>query len=176
METLSVTQKARRTRVGNFQVAELARQAGVTAATVRYYVRVGLLDPDRDRYNGYRRFSHEDLRRLTFVRKAQALGLTISDIRLILDRLDHHDPVCELVVDIVERRLEEIRVQCDELAALKARMEAALEQWVREPAGETDADFCPLIEEVDARCGMAEPMQHARGREPGLRVVPQAGS
>lgn len=142
---------------GALQVAELARRAGVTPATVRYYARIGLLNPGRNEQNGYRRFTHDDLRRVVFVRKSQALALTISDIRAILTRLEHGDSVCDMVVDLVQQRLEEVSRQCEELEASKERIERALAQWARDPGCGETSDLCPLIEhtEVDERAAMS---------------------
>lgn len=133
--------------VGALHVADLARRADVTPATVRYYARIGLLKPRRDDHNGYRRFKDEDLRRVIFIRKAQALGLTIADVHTILDTIDHDQPVCDRVIELVQERLDEVRRQCSELEATRLRMENALKRWSRSPrrAGE----YCALIEQVE---------------------------
>ncbi len=64
-----------------FHVADAAKEANVTPATIRYYARTGLIHPRRDPDNGYRYFVGEDVRRITFIRQAKALGLTIKDIK-----------------------------------------------------------------------------------------------
>jgi len=133
--------------VGALQVAELARRARVTPATVRYYARIGLLHPCRDDHNGYRRFDLEDLRRVVFIRKAQALGLTISDVRAILATAEQHEPVCEQVIELVRDRLLEIERQCEELQAMRTRMMRVLDQAPDDLCA--DAAYCPLIEQVD---------------------------
>jgi MerR family transcriptional regulator, Zn(II)-responsive regulator of zntA len=137
-------------RLGPLQVADLARRADVTPATVRYYARIGLLHPVRDAGNGYRRFSASDLRRVRFIRKAQTLGLSIGDIRAVLDHLEDGDPVCDLVIRLVRKRLEDVRRQLAELEATEARIVGALKRWsaVPEPTG-AGAAVCPLIESID---------------------------
>jgi len=131
-------------------VADLARRAEVTPATVRYYARIGLLNPRRDDHNGYRRFSAEDLHRLAFVRKAQTLGLTIADIRAILEQIEDGLPVCTLVVELVRNRLDEIRRQRAELEATEARIANALCRWAAASGARSSAgEFCPLIEELE---------------------------
>jgi DNA-binding transcriptional MerR regulator len=144
----------------------------VTPATVRYYARIGLLHPGRDAQNGYRRFTRDDLQRVVFVRKAQALGLTISDIRTILGRLEHGDSVCDMVVDMVQQRLEEIGRQCLELEASKARIERALADWSDRAPCPNDSNLCPLIEQTEVEAanggrhtGTAVGARHAA--EPG---------
>ena len=71
--------------LGGLHVADLARQAGVTPATIRYYSRTGLLHAQRDPHNDYRYFSPADVSRVQFIRRAQDLGLKIADIKAIFD-------------------------------------------------------------------------------------------
>jgi len=132
---------------GALHVVDLARRADVTPATVRYYARIGLLNPGRNIRNGYRRFRNEDLRRLQFIRKAQALGLTISDIRLILERMDDQQPVCEQVIQLLRNRLDGVRQAQRELEATGARIEKVLDGCRQ---GENPRPgYCPLIEEAE---------------------------
>jgi MerR family transcriptional regulator, Zn(II)-responsive regulator of zntA len=76
------------------RVADLANKAKVAPATVRYYSRIGLLHPDRDADSSDCCFEADDLRRVIFARQAQALGLTISDIKVMLESADQDDPRC----------------------------------------------------------------------------------
>jgi DNA-binding transcriptional MerR regulator len=131
---------------GALQVVDVARRTKVTPATIRYYARIGLLHPHRDDQNGYRRFRDEDLRRVLFIRKAQALGLTIADIRSLLDRIDHGQPVYDQVAELLESRLEEIRRAAAELAATQARIERVLADWSGGVHGRSG--YCLLIEQV----------------------------
>lgn len=72
------------------RIGELAKRAGVNIQTVRYYERRGLLhDPRRRRAAGYREYTGATLERLRFIRRAQELGFTLSEIgELLALRLD----------------------------------------------------------------------------------------
>src|SRR4051812_20175486 len=61
-------------------IAEAAEASGLTAHTLRYYERAGLLEATRAD-NGHRRFTDEDLQRVGFVQKLRATGMPIRDIR-----------------------------------------------------------------------------------------------
>ena len=135
--------------IGGLHVAELAAQTGVTPATIRYYARTGLLNPGREPENGYRCFSGADKHRVRFVRQAQALGLTISDIKSVLATVDDGEVPCDQVQSLVETRLQSIREQITELHATKERIQHALIAW--EDVGCTqpaDGELCPLIERL----------------------------
>lgn len=61
-------------------VNEVAKSAEVSADAVRYYSRIGLLSPTRNPENSYREYTHQDVSRVRFIRKAKWLGFTLKDI------------------------------------------------------------------------------------------------
>jgi MerR family Zn(II)-responsive transcriptional regulator of zntA len=137
--------------LGSLHVAELAQRADVTPATVRYYARIGLLNPDREPENGYRCFSAGDLRRISFIRKAQALGLTIGDIKFILDTADKGEMPCHEVKSLVNERLATIRARIVMLRRTEDRIRQAMHAWeAMENDSDTriDGEICPLIERL----------------------------
>lgn len=147
---------------GSLHVTELARLAGVTPATIRHYSRVGLLRPQREPNNGYRCFVESDIHRVVFVRRAQALGLTINDIKVILDASDEGQEPSGRVRALVEKRLAEVREQLGELQTVESRIRQALAAWADFDDTELrDGEICPLIDRVDLTRGSgAEPVAH----------------
>ena len=65
-------------------IGQLAKLAGVSVDTVRYYERNGLVHPRSRLASGYRRYGEIELARLRFIRRAQDLGFTLRDIRSLL--------------------------------------------------------------------------------------------
>ncbi len=137
---------------GALRVTDLAKRAGVTPATVRYYSRIGLLSPEREPDNGYRLFSKEDLRRIEFIRQAQALGLRIGDIKEILKTVEQGEMPGQQLRNLVEQRRAIIREEVSQLQAIEGRIEQVLESWQTMPANELfDGLLCPLIEQSSPR-------------------------
>ena len=135
---------------GSLHVTELARMAGVTPATVRYYSRVGLLQPQREPSNGYRCFAEADRHRVVFIRRAQALGLTISDIKSILETSDRGEAPCDRVRALVEERLSAVQEQLSELQIIETRINQTLTAWSEtNEKAPRDGEICPLIDRVD---------------------------
>jgi len=129
------------------KVSELARQAGVTAETVRHYTREGLLHPQRHPDNGYQLFGQHDLERLRFIQRARTLGFSVVEIRDILDHADHGDSPCPMVRDLLASRLPQIRERIRALESLASRMEQALAAWQEMPDATPDGhSLCRLIE------------------------------
>ncbi|MDH4054790.1 MAG: MerR family DNA-binding protein [Gammaproteobacteria bacterium] len=134
---------------GSLHVADLARRAAVTPATVRYYARIGLINSRKDPNNGYRCFSGTDIRRIAFIRRAQAFGLTIGDIKRILDSADNDRDPCEMVKSMVADRLARVRARIAELAATEERIGQAILAWraMGDPSP-VDGELCPLVERL----------------------------
>lgn len=151
------------------KVSELAKSAGVTAETVRHYVREGLLHPERHPDNGYQLFAHGDLERLRFIHRARNLGFGVAEIREILAHADQGDSPCPMVRDLLASRLPEIRARIEELQALAARMEQALETWAEMPDGTPDGhSLCRLIE------SFPEPLRENQQRDTARGDAPRA--
>lgn len=132
------------------RIGQLAREAGFTAKTLRYYEEVGLLLPAARASNGYRLYDDGALRRLTFVRKAKAVGLSLADIQNILRISNEGRAPCEHVVAVIERELAAIERQMQrlqelrrDLVALKSRLNEAIASGTAAPGG-----GCPCFEEV----------------------------
>jgi len=135
-------------------VSELAKDSGTTPDTVRYYTKMGLLQPERNPQNGYRLYRPKDVHWLRFIRQAKALGFTLHDIQTIMQSRYRGDSPCPNVRTILQNRIVENRQHLQELMALQDRMEKALLQWADMPDGKAgdDSSVCPLIESVIHPC------------------------
>ena len=132
---------------GAMTVAELARRADVPAHVVRYYARIGLLQPVRDRGNGYQLFANGDVSRLLFIRKVQTLGYTLSEIARIFAEATQGDSPCPVVQEILAKRIEKNRRRVKELQRIQSCMEKAVVRWREMPDGMPDGrSVCHLIE------------------------------
>ncbi|MCM2971516.1 Zn(2+)-responsive transcriptional regulator [Larsenimonas suaedae] len=108
---------------------DLARAAGVSSETIRYYETQGLLPaPARDA-NGYRRYTPDTLERLDFIQRAKAMGFSLKDIgELLALEIDRDAHTCEEVKRIaeakqrdIERRISELKRMQDALSVINAR-------------------------------------------------------
>ena len=115
------------------RIGELAKSVGVTPDTIRYYEREGLL-PLADRTpSGYRDYGPEVVDDLRFIKKAQALGLKLSDVREVLEISSGGRPPCEHVRATVSARLTEVERRLKELRALRLTLRETLERVDRAP-------------------------------------------
>lgn len=134
----------------SLKVGEVAEQAGVGVQTLHYYERLGLLPkPGRSAAN-YRLYSPEAVRRVRFIKKAQALGLNLQEIKEVLDLRDRRKAPCGRVAALAEKRFEEIDRQIAELRAFRRELAKVLPKWREETAVERvcAGEFCDLVERL----------------------------
>ena len=127
--------------------SELANRGGVNLETVRYYERRGLLPKPPRTPAGYRTFDAGAVRRLRFIRQAQALGFSLKEIKELLAlRLDPRASCAD-----VRRRAEAKIADIDEkLRALRA-MKRALVCLTAACAGRGPVSACPILESLEER-------------------------
>jgi MerR family transcriptional regulator, redox-sensitive transcriptional activator SoxR len=88
-------------------ISEVARRAGIRASAIRYYESVQLL-PAPQRSSGQRRYHPDVLRRISFIQVAQAAGLTIAEMRTLMNELDDDTPLSERWQALAHQKLAEV--------------------------------------------------------------------
>lgn len=122
-----------------FGIGALARRAGVSIDTVRYYEKSGLLSPESRLASGYRRYSAMQLSRLRFIRRAQELGFSLKDIRELLGLSQQRDVA--KVKRAAERKLADVEARLADLN----RVRAGLATLVATCPGHGRAADCPIL-------------------------------
>jgi MerR family transcriptional regulator, Zn(II)-responsive regulator of zntA len=104
------------------RIGELAAATGTTTKTLRFYEQSGLLTPTGRGANGYRDYGPEALSRLDFIHRGRSAGLTLAQIREVIDIRDAGDAPCDHVHRLLTERLAEIRRQIADLQDLSATL------------------------------------------------------
>ncbi len=110
----------------SMRIGELARHVGTSCDTLRYYERVGLLARPRRTPAGYRLYDDSVAERVAFIKKAQALGLALAEIREVLRLAARGTPPCEHVRAALQHRLRQVDARIGELESLRATLRRAL--------------------------------------------------
>jgi DNA-binding transcriptional MerR regulator len=121
-------------------VKDLARQAGVSPHTVRYYDRVGLLPTPPRSPSGYRLYTPEGVERLRFIRGAKHLGLRLQHIAQLLEVMDRGQCPCGHTEALLRGRLAEIDEEIAGLARLRDELARLLETHPATTRPGTDPD------------------------------------
>lgn len=122
------------------KIGEVAKTAGLSVKTVRYYDEIGLVSPDERTANGYRRYARSDLAKLVLVRRARAFGFSIEQIRELLSLYEDQDRSAADVKRIAQKRLAQIRSRLRELK----KLDTELDLLVAACEGDDRPD-CPIL-------------------------------
>jgi MerR family mercuric resistance operon transcriptional regulator len=128
-------------------IGALARAVGVNVETVRYYQRIGLLARPPRAHGSIRRYPPDTLRRLRFIRRAQALGFALEEVAALLKLADGEH--CAETRVLGEQKLALVQRKLDELAAMRRALEELVQRCARGGRGRG----CPLIEALVADGG-----------------------
>jgi MerR family transcriptional regulator, mercuric resistance operon regulatory protein len=123
-------------------IGRVAAAAGVNVETIRYYQRRGLLEEPVKPLGGYRRYSAEMIKRIGFIKKAQALGFTLEDVAGLLQLETKKS--CAVTRNLAARKMASIEQKISQLEA----MHTALSQLVRECDKQRKIGRCPIIESL----------------------------
>jgi MerR family mercuric resistance operon transcriptional regulator len=127
-------------------IGELARVSGVRTSTVRYYERIGLLNPEGRSEGNYRLYGEEAVRRLRFIRAAQATGFTLEDVTALLSFRDGQTACCKEVQQLIEQRLVDVQQRMEDLRHVQSVLKSSLEKCRRTE----EQGHCEVIDRLTA--------------------------
>lgn len=133
-----------------YRISQVAQKAGVTPDAIRYYERLGVLPRPPRTAGGLRSYGDDVLPRVRFIQQAQALGLTLKDVKELVaneGRAGHQR--CRRVRDLLKMRLGDVNARIREMQAFRRTLRTHLNECER--ALEQDTPVCPVIVELGRR-------------------------
>lgn len=132
------------------KIGEVSRITGISVKTIRYYDEIGMLATAMTRStSGYRLFNSTVLNRLAFIKRAQSLGLSLSEIQELLAVHDSGQLPCGAVKQQLLFKVEEIIQQIEALEILKSELLGLLSGWKEQPPSAWSSQtICPNIQQV----------------------------
>lgn len=127
------------------RIGEVAERSGVNPTTIRYYEEIGLVPEPERTASGYRDYEDAAITRLSFIRAAQSIGLSLGEIKEVLALRDRGDTPCAHVISLLEQRADELAERIAALEAMRWELLELAKQAHRSPPRH-DADFCHIIE------------------------------
>ena len=128
-------------------IGAVAKESGVSIKTIRYYEELGLVKALGITEGGFRLFDSDVLTRLNFIKRAQSLNLSLSDIKEFLDIHDQGNLPCDRVKTNLQDKVAAIDEQIQQLLILKLELEGLLSDWEEIPKN-TEQTICPIIERI----------------------------
>jgi DNA-binding transcriptional MerR regulator len=99
-----------------YSIKEAAAETGVTAHTLRYYERIGLLEPIDREQNGRRRYAEQDIYSVRFLTMLRATGMPIRDMLVFMQLTRAGDETVSERAELLERHQHELQSRLKELA------------------------------------------------------------
>ncbi|MGB6209341.1 MerR family DNA-binding protein [Mycobacterium sp.] len=127
-------------------IGDAAKSIGVSAKAIRIWEAKGLLPPAERTDAGYRLFSDHDIAILRFILRARTLGLTLSEIKDILDLHRHGNPPCEQVTALLDKHIRDIDRAIADLRALRTTLSNALQTARSDQRRGQAVTVCRIIE------------------------------
>lgn len=130
------------------RIGEVADELGINTKTIRYYESIELIPAAPRTPAGYRDYADEDVDRLEFIRTGRRLGLSLDEIRQVLQLRERGEQPCDYVLDAVHRHLRDIDRRTRELVALRDELHRLLDaaHQPSETPGNPTARYCRLVE------------------------------
>jgi MerR family transcriptional regulator, copper efflux regulator len=126
-------------------IGSIAKKSGIPIKTIRYYDELGLLKTNGRTEGGYRLFDSDVFVRLKFIKRAQNLGLSLSEIKEFLQVHDRGNLPCDQIKLKLEEKLIAIEEQIQQLQILKQELKGLLSGWKKMPEYPEET-ICPIIE------------------------------
>jgi DNA-binding transcriptional MerR regulator len=120
-------------------IAEVAAKTGLSAHTLRYYERAGLLPPPSRGWNGHRRYSEQDLNLLHVVTRLRATGMSIADTRRYATMVREGPGTVPARRQLLEEHRKEVVVKIAELQEDLALIDYKIGSYSERAARETAA-------------------------------------
>ena len=129
------------------RIGDLAAAAEIPAETVRYYEKRGLLASPARSANGYRTYDDTALKQLRFIRTAQTAGLTLAEIRSVIELRNDGTTPCSHVEQLLSDKLADVRERQRQLAVLELELAQLIDRSATlNPADCVPDDICHILQ------------------------------
>jgi DNA-binding transcriptional MerR regulator len=134
----------------SWHIGRVAKETGLSVHAIRFYEREGLLRAPVRSEGRFRVFGQESVRELKFVRKAQELGFSLTEIRELLVLRRTGAQACSHVRDLLSKTLGRVNEKIEELLRLQGELKGALRRCNRDlkRSGNKPEKSCPVLEEL----------------------------
>ena len=127
------------------KIGTVAKRTGLRSSAIRYYEAHGLLCSQR-LPNGYRVYDDDAIAALRFLHRAQGFGITLREIKQLLELSGRGQQPCTRVRELARRHLQEVELKLQELQSLRLQLRRLLTRRVRT---KVSGQVCPIIESVE---------------------------
>jgi len=135
-----VSSSENRDQSQGFTIQQVARLTGLSEYTLRYYEKIGLIDPvDRDDSSGHRRYDVDGLARIEALARLRAVGLGIDEMRVLMHSRGHRPETVDTKIMLLAAHRSKLAQEISRLRARKRFVENRIAYWQAVLAGDEAA-------------------------------------
>jgi len=129
----------------NYKISDVSKETGLSADTLRYYEKVGLLKNINRTPSGIRLYSDADLSRLRFIQRAKTMNFTLDEISQLLQMRENPARVKKNVRQLTQSKLDEVEQHLKMLTTLRNELTLLVNLCTGSKEG------CPIIDGIDQK-------------------------
>jgi len=131
-----------------YRIGDVTRLTGLSADTLRYYEKIGLLPKVARNASGVRLYDEQDLSRLRFIQRAQRMNFSLEEIGMLLKMRENPRDARDEVRQLTAHKLAEVERSLEELTLLRNELTLLLNLC------RGSEDGCPIIEGIEEEVDM----------------------
>ncbi|MFQ5660790.1 MAG: heavy metal-responsive transcriptional regulator [Gammaproteobacteria bacterium] len=126
-----------------YRIGELSSKLGLSADTLRYYEKIGLLPGIARSASGLRSYCQEDISRIKFIKRAQRMGFSLTEISQLLEFRRSPQRAIPEVRELAGKKLVDIKAHLKDIKILHDELQLLINLC------EGSTDRCPILEDFD---------------------------
>lgn len=127
-------------------IGKIAKRAGVSVETMRFYEREGLIEEPARKESGYRQYMETDVKRLVFIQHAKGLGFSLKEIKDLMSLRANPKTTSKQIKLAAQSKLDDI----EEKIKMLQGMRRSLKSLVDKCPGKGPTSDCPILDALDA--------------------------
>ena len=134
---------------GLLKIGEISKITSTAVSALRYYEEIGLLKPAWKSGAKYRYYKKDDIQLIVFIKKAQNIGFTLDEIKLILSERSSGKSPCPKVRDLAQRKITELREKIKDLKLIERDLKRYILNCCQEEDSKPhESNVCKMIDKV----------------------------
>ncbi len=129
--------------MSSYRIGDVTRMLDISADTLRYYEKIGVLKRVARNGSGLRVYDNKDISRLKFIRRAQTMNFSLAEIGSLLKMRENPQRARRSVRELTQQKFDEIETALASLKTLRDEMRLLLNLC------SSSTDGCPIIENID---------------------------
>jgi DNA-binding transcriptional MerR regulator len=133
---------------GMLNIGEVAHELSLNPQTIYFYEKIGLIPSITRNKNGYRLFSEDDVTRLSLIVTLKSLGMTLDEVKEMLNLKDNHRLTCEEVAQELQEKIMQINTKIAQLTTLRSELSNLLRECCTRSKSQSKPCQCTLLDEL----------------------------